>query len=414
MANAREREGSVSSRASARPYAVLPGLEQSRLAEQLQDSRERALKLDMELKALKTKHKTLESSHGDLKNKLKTAQETADKYQKLYKECKNNTNTGQKMSALKSELEQCQMDLKERSQEVTELSTRLTHSQKQLKESRAETQQWKMEAHDQEQMYHSLRNSCDMYRKDIETLQDVTRHRDDQHKQDLLRIQNLEQQVREMEQIIRRESGGDGSTDTPSAALVEMLESRVRQLSEQLTEREHSAKIRVQDMEARYNAMKNSYECHMERLSQKVENSAVERDTNRTESSRSSARSPSRRNEQRSDEHLVATVRGLQVELASKEKELVKITRELHETKTAANRMRQGKPSSMKNKDAGGRKCMETAILTAEVAELQQEMRQLRDQINKLTSTNQRLTSDLAASNNALTSLAAQSQQANV
>jgi septal ring factor EnvC (AmiA/AmiB activator) len=55
---------------------------------------------------------------------------------------------------------------------------------------------------------------------------------------------------------------------------------------------------------------------------------------------------------------------------------------------------------------------VETTILTAEVNDLHQEMRLMRDQITKLTNTNQRLTADLAASNSALTSLAAQSQQA--
>jgi hypothetical protein len=85
-------------------------------------------------------------------------------------------------------------------------------------------------------------------------------------------------------------------------------------------------------------------------LEQKIANFA-ERDPSRTES-RSTARSPTRKSE-RADEHLLATVRGLQSELVSKEKELQRITRELNEAKNSVNKLRQGRHVDH-NKNTGG------------------------------------------------------------
>ncbi|XP_057666996.1 centrosomal protein of 162 kDa [Diorhabda carinulata] len=214
-----------------------------------------------------------------------------------------------------------------------------------------------------------------------------------QHEKDAKCIQDLNRQIKEMERIIARKH-----PDSVSALIVaakenamdsnltarKILEDRIKSLEQEQVSRETQSSKVFMEIQEKFNQMKSKYENHIEDLElhvcdlknqlkrrsetydvytqTMVEDKIPQKETfttfTQTDAVTSAVPSPptttskpqrsitSKKNE---DSHLLATIRGLQADLANKEKVITKLQKEIEDLKKTNKRLQKEREGSLKN-----------------------------------------------------------------
>ncbi|KAK9885357.1 hypothetical protein WA026_010853 [Henosepilachna vigintioctopunctata] len=227
---------------------------------------------------------------------------------------------------------------------------------------------------------------------DIEKLQ--TKSLKAQNETDARCIQDLNRQIKEMERIIARKhpdsvsalimaAKGDAVDSNLSARKV--LEDRIKQLEEELISKEKKSSQIFADVQEKFNQMKAKYEHHIEDLelhvsdlksqlkkkrdcfdmytqtvskcdylqvipekectSVGVQTVAVPAKVPRVVAAKSNVKV----SDGKTETHLLATIRGLQVDLSNKEKVVLKMQRDIDELKRTNKRLQKEREGSLKS-----------------------------------------------------------------
>lgn len=201
-----------------------------------------------------------------------------------------------------------------------------------------------------------------------------------QNEKDAKCILDLNRQIREMERIISRKhpdsvsalivAAKDDAADSNLSAR-KVLEDRIKTLEKEAMTRDMQSSKIFLEVQEKFNQMKLKYESHIEdlelhvadlksQLKKRVDSYDVYTQTNFFEEQKipeketatratQTANKPQKRGDAREETHLLATIRGLQADLANKERTIVKLQKEVEELKNTNKRLQKEREGSLRN-----------------------------------------------------------------
>ncbi|KAJ9576870.1 hypothetical protein L9F63_006569 [Diploptera punctata] len=340
--------------------------EVKRLTEKLKDKDETIGRINLFTREPMDKHAKLELVTEELVSSNKILKAELEKYKRAM--------TKVAMAPVKSTLKNVEVDkfkeeIAKREREVDEMRKDLHMAQSELVTTKASVSEHQLQIGELETKVSELQTALTKERSQVKT--QILKSEEDKKK-----IQDLNRQVREMERILKRhhpnsisaliltansESMDSASGQTPR---VKFLENRVQQLEQEIAKKESDSQAKLQEIQNKLQEMKVKYEEHTSDLELQLATAKHQSHMWRQTAEKIEAKvSPESKPEQqpvreskmikkalpppmviavgapppnalavREDSHLVATIRGLKQELTTKERELVKVRRELEET----------------------------------------------------------------------------------
>ncbi|XP_023701930.1 centrosomal protein of 162 kDa isoform X2 [Cryptotermes secundus] len=323
------------------------------------------IKLCQEMKQLKEKNGSLEQNAKQLKLIITTLQTELEKHK-----CVAVTTAAPplKVTPTNHELDHVRKELAKKEMELEKIHKEFEPTRKEAETAKAEVAENKLQVGALEAKVSELQGFLAKERAQ-------TRAHNLRTEEDKKKIQDLNRQVKEMEQILKRNhpdsisaliltANSEGSEASPR---FKYLENRVQQLEQELSKSETDAQVGVREIQDKFHSMKLKYEEHTSDLELQLASAkhqahmwrqAAEKNEARLAAERKAEEQPIREMKQnkktaappmvitvgappanalavREDAHLLATIRGLKLELAAKDKDLLKIRRDLDEsTKT--------------------------------------------------------------------------------
>ncbi|XP_076679671.1 uncharacterized protein LOC143374960 isoform X2 [Andrena cerasifolii] len=353
--------------------------EMQELADRVKDLEEQALKLNLEVSKLREKNADCALTNEDLQQQNGLLNDELEMFKDQLR-AKNNFITDRLQAMTTAELH-----LKK---QVEDLSIKLSSKTEQLRLVKQEYDKLQYNVLPLEKELLELRvkegnlqEKVQVTRSHVEREKQLTQKLKDQVILDSKKITDLNRQVREMERILKRKNPDSVSAliltanseqDKIGAEKVKLLEDRIASLESEIKAKDDFAQQKVVEFQKKFSDMKEKYATQIMDLEEKlleaaikdrkvyndmftqtaakpVENKGVE--TIRREERSGSFEKEDRKEQKppvkvnlksqncKEDAHLIATIRGLKLELANKDKTVSKLTKELQELQKTNRRL---------------------------------------------------------------------------
>lgn len=354
---------------------VSKGNDVQQLADRVKDLQEETLKLNLEVSKLKEKNTDYLLKNDDLIQQNSLLTDELDMFKEQLK-AKNNfiTDRLQVMSTTELELKK----------QVEDLSIKLSSKSEQLRVTKQELEKFQQDVLPLEKELLDLRvregnfhEKLRISKSHVEREKQLTQRLKDQVILDNKKVMDLNRQVRELERILKRKNPDSVSAliltanseqEKIGSEKVKLLEERIASLENEIKTKENIAQQNLVDLQKKFSDMKEKYATQVMELEAKlleatakerkvcndmftqtmryVESKSVENGNKKDDRAstvddkkdQKTKAGPKSQNP-KEDAHLIATIRGLKLEIANKDKAVSKITKEYQELQKTNRRL---------------------------------------------------------------------------
>ncbi|KAF7995638.1 hypothetical protein HCN44_006745 [Aphidius gifuensis] len=405
------------------------------LTDQIKDLKEEILKLNIEITDLRAKNSDLIMNNDDLSQQISLSQEELSMF-------KQQLTTKDKF--ITERLKSMSIHEMETRRKMEELKIELTSKTEKLKLTKCEFDKFQNAIIPLENELIDLRTKEKSYieklsisKSHVEREKVLTQKLKDQVILDNKKILDLNRQVREMERILKRKNPDSVSaliltakSDNEKLNLekVKLLEDRIATLENENKANEFTNQEKLTELQAKFNEMKNKYSAQVYELEDKLNKSCIkdvkvklDMSTQTIEKNMENKSVDARRDDKidnkddkkesknikainlksqnhKEDTHLVATIRGLQLELTNKDKTLLKLTKEIQELQKTNRRLQKEREKLLH--DRRNNEKSRTIISHNKIHETNDHNSNIYNGQNKLTNSNQKLYDPLEYSEN--------------
>lgn len=345
------------------------------LTDRIKDLQEETLKLNLEVSELREKNADCLLKNDDLSQQNSLLTDELEMFKEQLR-AKNNFITDRLQVMSTAELE--------RKKQIEDLSIKLSSKSEQLRVTKQELEKFQQDILPLEKELLELRikegnlqEKLQISKSHTEREKQLTQKLKDQVILDNKKIIDLNRQVRELERILKRKNPDSVSAliltanseqDKIGSEKVKLLEERIASLENEIKDKENIAQQNLVDLQKKFSDMKEKYMSQITELEAKlleatakehklyndmftqtvrhVESKSVE--TNKRDDKTSTVEEkkdqkamkvgPKSQNP-KEDAHLIATIRGLKLEIANKDKAVSKITKEYQELQKTNRRL---------------------------------------------------------------------------
>lgn len=405
------------------------------LTDQIKDLKEDILKLNIEITDLRAKNSDLIMNNDDLNQQISLSQEellmfkqqltTKDKFitERLKSMSIHEMETRRKMEELKIELTSKTEKLKLTKCEFDKFQNAIIPLENELIDLRTKEK--------------SYIEKLSLSKSHVEREKVLTQKLKDQVILDNKKILDLNRQVREMERILKRKNPDSVSALILTAKSdneklnfekVKLLEDRIATLENENKTNEFINQEKLSDLQLKFNEMKNKYSAQVYELEEKLNKSFIkdikvklDMSTQTIEKNMENKSVDARRDDKidnkddkkeqknvkavnlksqnhKEDTHLVATIRGLQLELTNKDKSLSKLTKEIQELQKTNRRLQKEREKLLHDRRNNDKS--RAVISHNKINETNEHNSNIYNGQNKLTNSNQKLYDPLEYSEN--------------
>ncbi|XP_011264198.1 centrosomal protein of 162 kDa isoform X2 [Camponotus floridanus] len=346
------------------------------LTDRVKDLQEETLKLNLEVSELKEKNADCLLKNDDLNQQNSLLTDELEMFKEQLR-AKNNfiTDRLQVMSTAELELKK----------QIEDLSIKLSSKSEHLRVTKQELEKFQRDVLPLEKELMELRikegnlqEKLHISKSHIEREKQLTQKLKDQVILDNKKIIDLNRQVRELERILKRKNPDSVSAliltanseqEKIGSEKVKLLEERIASLENEIKDKENIAQQNLVDLQKKFSDMKEKYMTQITELEAKlleatakehklyndmftqtvrhVESKSVE--TNKRDD-KTSAKEEEKKDQKamkvgpksqnpKEDAHLIATIRGLKLEITNKDKAISKITKEYQELQKTNRRL---------------------------------------------------------------------------
>ncbi|OXU25926.1 hypothetical protein TSAR_011831 [Trichomalopsis sarcophagae] len=329
------------------------------ILEKLKDLQEENVKLTIELSDLRQKNNDFSLKNEDVTQQNSLLQEELEMIKDQLR-AKNDFINDRLQAMTTNEL-----DLR---RQVEDLKVELHSKTEQLKFVRGDYEKFQQSVSPIEKELLDLRTKCTYYQEKLQTAKhncerekQLTQKLKDQVILDNKNIMDLNRQVREMERILKRKNPdsvsaliltANSENEKLNLEKVKLLEDRISFLESEIKAKEDMAQAKLSDIQKKFTDMKDKYSSQVADLEHKLKTSPRERKIYGDASTQTMHRSLESRGSEpnlaekgmlninkagpksqnlKEDTHLIATIRGLKMELVNKDKTVSKLTKEFQE-----------------------------------------------------------------------------------
>ncbi|XP_011160805.1 centrosomal protein of 162 kDa isoform X2 [Solenopsis invicta] len=341
--------------------------DRQQLADRIKDLQEETLKLNLEVSELKEKNADYLLKNDDLIQQNSLLTDELDMFKDQLR-AKNNFITDRLQVMSTSELE-----LKK---QIEDLSIKLSSKSEQLRVTKQELEKFQQNVLPLEKELLALRvkegnlqEKLQISKSHVEREKQLTQRLKDQVILDNKKVMDLNRQVRELERILKRKNPDSVSAliltanseqEKIGSEKVKLLEERIASLENEIKTKEDIAQQNIIDLQKKFSDMKEKYATQVMELETKlleattkehklyndtftqtiryVENKNVENNKKDDKAStvedkrdQKAIKVGPKSQNPKEDTHLLATIRGLKLEISNKDKTVSKITKEYQE-----------------------------------------------------------------------------------
>jgi len=354
---------------------VLEVNDMQQLADRVKDLQEETLKLNLEMSELKEKNADYLLKNDDLIQQNSLLTDELDMFKEQLK-AKNNFITDRLQVMTTTELE-----LKK---QVEDLSIKLSSKSEQLRVTKQELEKFQQDVLPLEKELLELRvregnlqEKLRISKSHVEREKQLTQRLKDQVILDNKKVMDLNRQVRELERILKRKNPDSVSAliltanseqEKIGSEKVKLLEERIASLENEIKTKEDIAQQNLVDLQKKFSDMKEKYSTQVIELEAKlleattkehklyndmftqtiryVESKSVENNkkddrasTVEDKKDQKTMKVGPKSQNPKEDTHLIATIRGLKLEIANKDKAVSKITKEYQDLQKTNRRL---------------------------------------------------------------------------
>lgn len=343
------------------------------LADRVKDLQEETLKLKLEVSELKEKNADYLLKNDDLIQQNSLLTDELDMFKEQLRS-KNNFITDRLQVMTTTELE-----LKK---QIEDLSIKLNSKSEQLRVSKQELEKFQQnvlplekELLDLRVRERNLQEKLKISKSHVEREKQLTLRLKDQVILDNKKVMDLNRQVRELERILKRKNPDSVSAliltanseqEKIGSEKVKLLEERIASLENEIKAKEDTAQQKLVDLQKKFSDMKEKYMTQVVELeaklleatakerklyndvftqtmryveSKSVENNKKDDKASTVEDKKEKMKVGPKSQNPKEDTHLIATIRGLKLEIANKDKTVSKITKEYQELQKTNRRL---------------------------------------------------------------------------
>ncbi|XP_020707089.2 centrosomal protein of 162 kDa-like isoform X2 [Athalia rosae] len=365
--------------------------ENKKLIEELKDLQEQTLKLTLEISDLRNKNNDYAVKNDDLIQQCSLVKEELSMFKDQLK-TKNSYITDQLQamtkseSCLKKELEDVKVELNSKSEQLRGIKIEFDKLQNNVLPMEREILELRVKES-------TLNEKLQTAKSHIEREKQLSQKLKDQVVLDNKKIMDLNRQVREMERILKRKNPDSVSAliltansehDRISTEKVKLLEERIASLEKEIQINEDVAQEKLLDFQKKFSEMRERYVSQVTELEEKLldltvknqkiyndmftqttcknmENKSVETTrkedkdkvafTEREEKKEIKGMKAGPKSQNvKEDTHLIATIRGLKLELSNKDKTLLKVTKDFQELQKTNRRLQKEREKLLNDK----------------------------------------------------------------
>ncbi|XP_046750019.1 centrosomal protein of 162 kDa isoform X2 [Diprion similis] len=365
--------------------------ENQKLIDEMKDLQEQNLKLALEVSDLRSKNNDYAMKNDDLIQQSSLVKEELSMFKEQLK-TKNNYITDQLQtmtkseSSLKKELEDIKVELNSKSEQLRSTKIEFDKLQNNILPMEKEILELRVKES-------NLNEKLQVAKSHIEREKQLSQKLKDQVILDNKKITDLNRQVREMERILKRKNPDSVSAliltansehERINTEKVKLLEERIASLEREIKVKEDVAQEKLSDFQKKFAEMKERYMTQVMELEEKlleftvknqrlyndmftqttskhVENKSVET-SKREDKERLSLVEKDEKKEVKpmkvgpksqnvkEDTHLIATIRGLKLELSNKDKTVLKLTKDFQELQKTNRRLQKEREKLLNDK----------------------------------------------------------------
>ncbi|XP_054265599.1 centrosomal protein of 162 kDa-like isoform X2 [Macrosteles quadrilineatus] len=306
----------------------LQGMVSNNLHEQLKDARETIVKLQIEVTSYKSKNKELESVNERIRVEMQSLQQELNN-------CRCDRSAGGRRDKHSASVGSQMLEMKNiiarKDIEIAQMNTTLRILKGELS-NREVTMPMNFgpvgsSLEDQSQLELTVSQLQTSLAVERQNYRDLAKEKDVLHKENL----DLKRQVRELESIVKRRQRSESCF--PVTIPDPTSTSRLAHLEKELSNRQES----LTTLHSQFIKMQKKYEDHIQELENRLKESRDEIQTVKANwkkeeaSQKLTARKMKQAQPVKEETHLLATIRGLRQEVATKEKEMNKLNKEMEE-----------------------------------------------------------------------------------
>lgn len=343
-------------------------------ADQVKDLQEQALKLNLEVSELKEKNADYLLKNDDLIQQNSLLTDELDMFKEQLR-AKNNFITDRLQAMTTTELE-----LKK---QIEDLGIKLNSKSEQLRVTKQELETFQQNVLPLEKELLQLRvkegnlqEKLQISKSHVEREKQLTQRLKDQVILDNKKVMDLNRQVRELERILKRKNPDSVSAliltanseqEKIGSEKVKLLEERIASLENEIKTKEDIAQQNLVDLQKKFSDMKEKYTTQVMELEAKLleatvkerklyndmftqttvryvesksaENNKKDDRASTVEDKKEKMKAGPKSQNPKEDTHLIATIRGLKLEIANKDKAVSKITKEYQELQKTNRRL---------------------------------------------------------------------------
>ncbi|XP_014222784.1 centrosomal protein of 162 kDa [Trichogramma pretiosum] len=382
----------------------IEGFGNDELSEKLKDLQEENVKLSLELAELRTKYGDFVLNNEDVVQQNSLLQEELDMIKDQLR-AKNDFITDRLQAMTNHE-----HDLRK---QLEDLKVELNIKTEQLKNVRAEFERFQESADPLEKEILELRTKCTYYQEKLQSAKNncerekqLTQKLKDQVILDNKNIMDLNRQVREMERILKRKNPDSVSAliltanaehEKLGGEKVRLLEDRIAFLESEIKAREETAEAKLGEIQRSFSDMKNRYSHQVSELESRLQKATTaattptepKKPTYENASTQTLQRLIEHRNSEpnlaerrdvnragpksqniKEDTHLLATIRGLKLELAQKEKAMTKLSKDHQELQKTNRKLQKEREKLLNDKRNAEAKSTNNKVMTSSDSKL--------------------------------------------
>lgn len=352
---------------------ILEANDTQQLADRVKDLQEETLKLNLEVSELKEKNADYLLKNDDLIQQNSLLTDELDMFKEQLR-AKNNfiTDRLQVMSTTELELKK----------QIEDLSIKLNSKSEQLRVSKQDLENFQQnvlplekELLDLRVREKNLQEKLQVSKSHVEREKQLTLRLKDQVILDNKKVMDLNRQVRELERILKRKNPDSVSAliltanseqDKIGSEKVKLLEERIASLENEIKAKEDIAQQNLIDLQKKFSDMKEKYTMQVMELEAKLleatvkerklhndmftqtvkyvegksmENNKKDDRASIVEDKKEKMKAGPKSQNPKEDTHLIATIRGLKLEITNKDKAVSKITKEYQELQKTNRRL---------------------------------------------------------------------------
>ncbi|XP_011861676.1 PREDICTED: centrosomal protein of 162 kDa isoform X2 [Vollenhovia emeryi] len=344
------------------------------LADRMKDLQEETLKLTLEVSELREKNADYLLKNDDLIQQNSLLTDELDMFKEQLR-AKNNFITDRLQVMTTTELEF--------KKQIEDLSIKLSSKSEQLRVTKQELEQFQRGVLPLEQELQALRaregnfqEKLQISKSHVEREKQLTQRLKDQVILDNKKVMDLNRQVRELERILKRKNPDSVSAliltanseqDRIGSEKVKLLEERIASLENEIKAKEDTAQQNLVELQKKFSDMKEKYTTQVMELeaklleatakerklyndmftqttvkhveSKSVENNKKDDRASTVEDKKEKMKAGPKSQNPKEDAHLIATIRGLKLEIANKDKTVSKITKDYQELQKTNRRL---------------------------------------------------------------------------